>query len=37
MNTGGLLVLDAVRNTHDFEVDMAVDGPADDVLIAIED
>ena len=37
MNTGGLLVLNAVRDTHDLDVDMAVDGPANDVLVAIED
>ena len=37
MNTGGLLILNAVRDTHDLDVDMAVDGPANDVLVAIED
>lgn len=37
MNTSGLLVLNAVRDTHDLDVDMAVDGPADDVLVAVED
>ena len=37
MNTGWLLVLNAVRDPHDFDVDMAVDGPADDVLVAVED
>jgi hypothetical protein len=37
VNTGGLLVLNAVRDTHNLEVDMAVDGPADDVLVAVKD
>ena len=37
MNTGRLLILNAVRDTHDLKVDMAIDRPADDMLVAVED
>jgi hypothetical protein len=37
VNTSGLVSLDAVGNVHDLVVNVTIDGPADNVLIAVED